>query len=260
MYLRLLGIFYKNTLIGELEYRTRFLANLGLSLFWLAWAGAGARIFFFHTETIAGWRYEEVLVVVGLFFALNGYRQLLIQPNLSQLSEYVRMGTLDYILTRPVDSQFLVSLRHLGVFNLGDPLLGLGLVGYALWLMRYLPGPLELALFCLTGLAAMLLLYSLNLLLQTTTIWLVNIERADALVWSLLEAGRFPVNFYTGWVRTALTVVVPVAFFTTFPAQALLGELPWPWALASVLLAGGSFALASWFWRFALRAYTGASA
>jgi ABC-type uncharacterized transport system permease subunit len=51
-----------------------------------------------------------------------------------------------------------------------------------------------------------MLLYSLNLILQTLTIWLVNLERADTLVWSLLEAGRFPVNFYTGWVRTALTL------------------------------------------------------
>jgi ABC-2 type transport system permease protein len=259
MYLRLLGIFYKNTLIGELEYRTRFLANLGLSMFWLIWAGVGARVFFFHTDTIAGWRYEEVLVVVGLFFTLNGFRQLLIRPNISQLSEYVRLGTLDYLLTRPINSQFLVSLRHLGVFNLGDPLLGLGMVTYALWLMRFLPGPVELALFALTGLAAMVLLYSMNMLIQTTTIWLVDIERADMLVWSLLEAGRFPVNFYQGWVRTALTVVVPVAFFTTVPAQALLGRLAWPWALAAALLAAGSFMLASWFWRFALRAYTGAS-
>jgi ABC-2 type transport system permease protein len=260
MYLRLLRIFYKNTLITELEYRVNFLANLGVSMFWLVWAGLGARVFYFHTDTIAGWRYAEVLVVVGLFFAINGFRQLLIQPNLSRLSEYVRMGTLDFILTRPIDSQFLVSLRHLGVFNLGDPLLGFGMVAYAFWLLGRAPGPLELALFLLTSLAALLLLYSLNLLLQTTTIWLVNIERADTLVWSLLEAGRFPVNFYSGWVRTALTVVVPVAFFTTFPAQALLGSLEWPWAVASLLLAGVSFAVASWFWRFALRSYTGASA
>lgn len=259
-YLRLLRIFYTNTLITELEYRTRFVANLGMSIFWLVWAALGARVFFFHTDTIAGWRYEELLVVVGLFFAMNGLRQLFIQPNLSQLSEYVRMGTLDYILTRPVDSQFLVSLRHIGVYNFGDPLLGLGLGAYGLWLMGYTPGPTELALFAVMALAATVLLYSLNLLLQTTTIWLVNIERADTVVWSLLEAGRFPVQFYRGWVRTALTVVVPVAFFTTFPAMALLGRLEAGWAVAAVLAAIVSFALASWFWRFALRSYTGASA
>lgn len=258
-YLRLLGIFYKNALISELEYRVQFWANLGLSLFWLVWAALGVRVFFFSTETIAGWSYPELLVVVGIFFALNGFRQAIIQPNLSQLSSHIRTGTLDYILTRPIDSQFLVSLRHLGVHNWGDPLLGLGLVAFAFTRLGRWPAPGDLALFAVAALAAALLLYSLNLALQTTTIWLVNLERADTLVWSLLEAGRFPVSFYRGWVRTALTVVVPVALFTTFPAQALLGRLAPATAALSLGVAAGAFVAASAFWRFALRSYTGAS-
>ncbi|MCU0491689.1 MAG: ABC-2 family transporter protein [Chloroflexaceae bacterium] len=258
-YLRLLSIFYKNSLITELEYRLQFWANLGLSLFWLVWAALGVRVFFIHTATIAGWRYEEVLVVVGLFFALNGYRQMFIQPNLSRLSQYVQQGLLDYMLTRPVNSQFLVSLRYIGVHNWGDPLLGLGLVAYAFWLLGYAPGPVQVGQFLLLALAAVVLLYSLNLLLQTTTIWLVNIERADTLVWSLLEAGRFPVDFYRGWVRLALTVLVPVAFFTTFPAMALLGRLEWWVAAVALLVALLAFVAASAFWRFALRSYTSVS-
>ena len=39
------------------------------------------------------------------------------------------------------------------------------------------------------------------------------------------EAARYPVTFFRGAVRTLLTVVVPVAFLTTFPTQALLEGL-----------------------------------
>lgn len=258
-YFRLLGIFYKNTLISELEYRVQFWANVGLSLFWLVWAALGVRVFFVGSDTIAGWSYPELLVVVGLFFALNGVRQMLIEPNLERISEYVQQGTLDFVLTRPIDSQFLVSLRYLGVHNWGDPLLGMGLVAYAFVQLGRVPGPYELAMFATSGLAALLILYSLSLALQTMAIWLVNMEQADRLIWSLLEAGRFPVSFYSGWVRTFLTVVVPVAIFTTFPAQALLGRLPWQVAALTLALGIGAFVAASAFWRFALRSYTGAS-
>ncbi len=258
-YLRLLTLFYKNTLISELEYRLNFWANLALSLFWLIWAALSVRIYFFHADSIAGWSYNELLVVMGLFFAMNGFRQMILKPNLSRISEYVRMGTLDYILTKPVDNQFLISLRHIGVYNWGDPLLGLGLVVYALWQLGRAPGLGEIALFVVLVVAAMLLLYSFNLLLQTTTIWLVNVERVDALVMGFLETGRFPISFYRGWVRTVLTVIIPVAFMTTFPAQALLGRLEWWLAAVAVGLAVFSFVLASVFWRFALRYYTGAS-
>jgi ABC-2 type transport system permease protein len=257
--LRLLAIFYKNTLINELEYRLNFVANIALSLFWLVWAALSVRVYFFHADSIAGWTYPELLIVMGLFFALNGYRQIVLNPNLSRLSEYVRLGTLDYILTKPVDSQFLVSLRYIGVYNWGDPLLGLGLVAYGLWRLDYMPGLGQLFLFAVLLLAAMLLLYSLNLILQTTTIWLVSVERLDALVMGFLEAGRFPIHFYRGWVRGLLTAVIPVAFMTTLPAQALLGQLQWTWAAAAVGVALLLFAFATWFWRFALRYYTGAS-
>ncbi|MGH2538051.1 MAG: ABC transporter permease [Candidatus Promineifilaceae bacterium] len=257
--LRLLGIFYKNTLINELEYRLNFLSNLALSLFWLLWAALSVRVYFFHTETIAGWRYHELLIVMGLFFMLNGFRQMVLEPNLSRLSEYVRLGTLDYVLTKPINSQFLVSLRHIGVYNWGDPLLGLGLVGYGLWRLEHLPSLGQVGQFIVLLAAAMIILYAFNLLLQTTTIWLINLDRADALVMGFLETGRFPVQFYRGWVRAALAVVIPVAFMTTFPAEALLGRLAWPWAAAAVVGAVGLFWLAAWFWRFALRYYTGAS-
>jgi ABC-2 type transport system permease protein len=53
--------------------------------------------------------------------------------------------------------------------------------------------------------------------------------------------------------------VVPVAFLTTFPAQALLGRLEDWIAVVSVVLAVLLFVVARAFWRFALRHYTGAS-
>jgi ABC-2 type transport system permease protein len=91
---------------------------------------------------------------------------MLLTPNLSRISEYVQMGTLDYMLTKPVNSQFMVSLRNIGVFNWGDPLLGLGLAGYAFAHLDYIPPIRDLGLFLLLVIASALLLYSFNLLLQ----------------------------------------------------------------------------------------------
>lgn len=259
-YWRLLKIFYKNTLTNELEYRVNFLSNVFLSLFWLVWAALSVRVYFFHTDSIAGWNYNEVLVVMGLFFMMNGLRQLILEPNLSRLSEYVKMGTLDYILTKPVNSQFLISLRYIGVFNWSDPLLGLGLIIYGLSQAQRTPTLGHIGLFVLMITAAMFILYGFSLIVQTLTIWLVSVERVDTLIEGMLETGRFPVTFYRGWLSGLLTVIIPVAFITTFPAQALLGRLDPIIGVAAVGLAVVLFVIASWFWNFALRHYTGASA
>ncbi len=95
-----------------LEYRADLLAKTLMSAFWLVWAAVGVSVYFRYTGDIAGWSHGGVLVVVGLFFAVNGIRQAFLEPNLALMREYVRRGTLDHVLTQPVDSQVLVSLRH----------------------------------------------------------------------------------------------------------------------------------------------------
>jgi ABC-type uncharacterized transport system permease subunit len=46
------------------------------------WAVAGVAVYFQFAGDIAGWGYGEV-VVVGLFFAVNGVKQVLFAPTCS---------------------------------------------------------------------------------------------------------------------------------------------------------------------------------
>ena len=55
------------------------------------------------------------------------------------------------------------------------------------------------------------------------------------------------------------TLVLPVAFLTTVPAQVLLGKAAAPMLLAGLALGVLFFAAARAFWLFALRFYTSAS-
>jgi len=127
-YVRILAVCWRAALAEQLEYRADLLAKTLMSAFWLAWAALGVSVYFQFTGDVGGWSYSEVLVVVGLFFSVNGVRQAFLEPNLERLGDGVRRGTLDHLLAQPVDSQVLVSLRHVDVHNLIDPVLGLVLV------------------------------------------------------------------------------------------------------------------------------------
>ena len=60
-------------------------------------------------------------------------------------------------------------------------------------------------------------------------------------------------------MRALLTFAVPVAFATTFPAQALLGRADARLLPVGLLLAALGLCGAHLFWRFALRHYSSAS-
>jgi ABC-2 type transport system permease protein len=77
-YLRLLTIFYKNSILKELEYRVNFLSNAFMSVFWLVWGVVGVSIFFLHRDKMGDWTFPEVLMVVGLFTFFNGVMESLL--------------------------------------------------------------------------------------------------------------------------------------------------------------------------------------
>ena len=52
--------------------------------------------------------------------------------NADEFSELVRTGTLDFALLKPIDTQFLVSLRRVDWSSLGNFFFGLVLLVYAL--------------------------------------------------------------------------------------------------------------------------------
>jgi len=60
-------------------------------------------------------------------------------------------------------------------------------------------------------------------------------------------------------VRFVLTFVLPIAFLTTVPAQAIIGALDTPLLVAAVGIAALALAVSRWLWRRALRNYTSAS-
>ncbi|MCB2147745.1 MAG: ABC-2 family transporter protein [Deltaproteobacteria bacterium] len=258
-YLRLLSIFYRNSLYTEMEYRANFIANFFMSAFWLAFAILGLHVFFYHRDQIGAWGYYEAMLVVGFYSLFNGLIEALLQPNLSRVIEQIRMGTFDFVLIKPVNSQFMASLRHLSIWKLADVAMGLGICVYAMVRLGLVPSMGDLIAGAGFVLCGAVILYSIWLMMVTSAFWFVRIDNISELFTAIYETGRFPVSVYPSWMRGVLTFVVPIAFITTFPAAALLGRAKVPLLWVALLLAAGLFCGCVCFWRYAVKRYSSAS-
>jgi len=258
-YARLFREFFRACLVEEFEYRANFAANLLTTLFGLAMALLTVQVYFYRTQQIGGWSYYEVLVLLGVFNAIHGFIEFFLQPNMSRLVGHIRKGTLDFVLTKPVDSQFYISFRHLVFWRLADVALGLGLVGFALWKLDAWPSAQMGLMFAVVFAASLVVVYSFWMGMMIFSFWAVKVDNLSYLFGSFFETARFPVSVYKGLLRLALTYVFPIAFITTFPAAAVVGRLGPSQAVLSIGIALVSFALARLLWKFALRSYTSAS-
>jgi ABC-2 type transport system permease protein len=259
-WLRLIWVFLRIAVLNELAYRANFFVQFFQSSLALVTALVGLAVVFSHTQTLAGWRASELLALVGIYFVVGGVSNVVIKPSMQQLMEDVRLGTLDYTLTKPADSQLLVSVKQVEIWELGDVILGLGVLAVALLRLRSSIGALQAVEFGIAVLAGAAIVYSFLLTLTTLSFWVVRVSNILVIFNAMYEAGRWPVGIYPPWLRLSLTFVVPVAFAITVPAEALVGRLNGPTLLGAVALAVVLLVGSRWFWTVGIRHYSGASA
>ena len=258
-HLRLFWLFLKLSLQDDAAYRGEFWTRLFMTLYSLAGVAAGLWILFSNTDTLAGWTLDQVIVLIGTYHVVSGVVRAVFSPNLQRVVEEVREGTLDFLLTKPGNSQFLASFRRIAVAALGESLLGLAviLVGFARLWDEVGAGALLTFLFALA--CGLTVLYAFWLCIITLVFWFVRIENVTQIFWSLFEAGRYPLDIYPGWLRALVSYIIPVAIVTTVPARGLMGSLS-PLTLAGFSLAALlALAAAARFWRYGIRSYTSAS-
>jgi ABC-2 type transport system permease protein len=259
-YLRLLWLHLRLGILNELQYRTNLVIQLIQSAVGLITALLGLGIVFSKTDSLGGWRPAELLAIVGVYTLVSGLTQLVVRPSLQRFMEDVRLGTLDFTLTKPVDAQALVSMRQIEVWKLIDVVVGLIVLGVAVNQLGASIGPAEALVFAVALLAGVVIISSFLLILATCAFWWVRLDNILNIFQSMYEAGRWPIGIYPPWLRYVLTFLVPVGFAITVPTEGLVGRLTSPTLLGAIALAIALPLIARVFWRFGVRHYSGASA
>lgn len=258
--LRLAWLYFRIGSMNELQYRANFFIQLLQSAVAVGTALVVLALVYSQTNELNGWSQSELLVVMGIQIMLGGVIRMSIQPNMQRLIEEVRDGKLDFALTKPEDSQVLVSVRDVRIWQSVDIFAGVAVLGYGIAGLEREVGIGDAVLFPLVLAAGAVMIYCFWLALSTLGFWLVNMWTLTELFEGVYQTGRFPVGIYPGWLRISVTFLVPIAFAITVPAEAVTSRLEWETVLLALAFAVVLFAFTRWWWRFGLRHYTGASA
>ena len=260
-YVRLVGFFMRASFQEEAAYRANFFISLFYSLLNLGTGVLGVTVIFGQVESIQGWSFQATLALLGVYLMVTALRGLFIGPGLESLAGMdgeIWSGKFDFTVLRPVNTQFLVSLRKWRLFALFDLLLGLGVLGAALAQPGFTLSAGQLAAFLLALLAGVLILYAILLVFAALVFWSPGV----LFTWifdGLFQMARYPLGMYPGWLKLVLTWVVPVGLITTIPAEALNGTLGLPMLAASLGVAALLAVGASFLFRMGLRRYASAS-
>src|SRR5262245_37384972 len=130
-YVRLLGVQFGMSALTAMQYRADFLVRGLIALLGMTITLIPLLVVFGERTSVAGWTFPESLVVVGWFTLLRAVLEGAVSPSLTAVVEHVRHGTLDFVLLKPADAQFLVSTAKFEPWRLVDVAGGLIVFAYA---------------------------------------------------------------------------------------------------------------------------------
>src|SRR5439155_10469544 len=148
-----------------IEYRANLLLDLFEEVIIVVTSLAAVLVLFSHTGVINGWTLPQMIVLLGVYYLIQGINSVVFEASFERFMEHVRLGTLDYILIKPANSQFMISMRHFQVAELGQLGLGALLVFVGVAQIDRQIGVIEVVLFAATLTCGLLLVDGLLLVL-----------------------------------------------------------------------------------------------
>jgi ABC-2 type transport system permease protein len=255
----LLWSFAKVSAIADLEYRLNVVVKILTDIFWYAAQLALFEVLFRHVNDISGWSIDTIRVFMGILFMVDAIYMFFFSENLDRLSESVSRGDLDLLLTKPVDSQFMISLRKISTPYLINLTLA---ASWTIWSVNRaaieLDGARVLAVVVLVA-CGVLITYSCRFFFSAMALIFTRAENLNYVWYQLYRLATRPDSIYPSWVRFAILTFLPMGFIASVPARALIEGPTLVWLAGGVLLAGLALGATRVFWRFGLRRYSSAS-
>ena len=258
-YFRLALVQLRISAAAGMAYRGDFLLEGFMALAWMAMTLLPLFVLYQGRETVAGWDAPSAMIVIGYFMAVRAVLEGVVSPSFVDLVERIRSGAFDYVLLKPVDAQAIVSASRFEPWKIFDLLGAITLMIYAFAKKGHAPEIQDVGLGLLLFVAGVLAMYSIWIVFASASFWVVRLDNLTFLIGAIFDTARWPVHVFRGVWRVIFTFVFPIAVMTTFPAMALLGELPTRTVLATL---GGTallLAISRLVWRTAIRSYTSAS-
>lgn len=248
-------------LLNMVQYRTNFFFELFGVTVHLVTALLGLSVIFNQTSSLNGWSSSELVMLLGIQTMLGSIIGVVFEPSFGVFMENVRLGTLDFMLTKPADSQVMVTFQRVEGGAIAGTIAGAVILGIGIARHGERIGIAQALLFTVMMLVGILIMYSFLLILATLAFWFVKLDNVLMIFDTTFgQAGRWPISIYPSWLKGMLTFVIPIAFVVTVPAEALSGRANWQTIAGACVLAVAFMIGARWFWRYGTKHYTGASA
>ena len=269
-YRRVWLTFVRNALVREMTFRGNFIINLVTRAFWFAAQITLFEIIFRNVPEINGWTREQYFAFMATGMLINAIVEAFFMPNCANFSELIRTGNLDFVLLKPIDTQFLVSCEKVQLAMINQVLFALAFLGYALYGIGEPVSVFQVVAYVTFVAVGVAFFYSLMIALASTSIWLGRNQGLYDFWFYITVFARYPRSIWNGTdpsrleagelLQGAFTWVVPILLVVTVPATVIAKSFDsWQLPLIGLCASLGGLLASRFIFNWSLRHYRSAS-
>ena len=273
-YLGVFLTFARNSLVRDMMFPANFIIETISSVGWVLMNIGFYLLIFEYTDQIGAdgaaggaWDKHQFFVFIATSMFINSMVQLLFMTNADEFSEPIRTGGLDFALLKPIDTQFLISLRRIEWASLANFVVAAVLMAYALPRVEGFQLTIwQLMLYPVYLLGGIGILYSLMIVLAAASVWLGRNTSIYDFWFYITNFSRYPMEIYHGpvgdWLRRVFTFALPILIVVNVPARLLAKPLRPEYAylaLFAIVATVMSLLASRWVFQRALLSYRSAS-
>jgi ABC-2 type transport system permease protein len=273
-YLRVFLTFARNSLVRDMMFPANFIIETISTFGWVLMNVGFYLLIFQYTDQIGAdgtaggaWDKHQFFVFIATSMFINSIVQMFFMTNADEFSELIRTGGLDFALLKPIDTQFLISLRRIEWASLANFIVAAVLMAYALPRVEGFTLTLwQVVLYPVYIAAGVGVLYSLTIVLASASVWLGRNTSIYDFWFYITGASRYPMEIYSGpigdWLRVIFTFVFPILIVVNVPARMLAKPLRPEYAYLALFAIAAtivSLVASRWVFQRALLSYRSAS-
>lgn len=242
---------------GAMQYRKNFTASVITSLLYSLIYPLFQLMIFTKTKGFQGWTIEQVMFFQAVFMLVTGLMQTLFSNVIIFISMLVVQGNFDRIMLLPYPPLLSLFTRGFSYYALGSVLAGsIGTVYFAIKMQIHIS---VFNIFLGVVLITIGLVFYLSILIFYCALVLrwTNFSRMRDILEKMFFFTSLPAEVFSGTSKFIYLFVFPIAIWTYFPVQALLGRID-AYVFPSIMVCFLFFAVSILVWNYNLKKYTSA--
>lgn len=251
--------FSKLSLASQLEYKINFISSILCEIGYFVIKSMYAVICYQNNVQIGTLNPDKICIIIGTYTLLTGI-YMIVYPGFITLPDKVKSGAVDLVITKPISSQFILTLTQVDFgLALTNVIGGMSMIIYG-WQRSGIPISFtHIGGFVFLIICSSVLTYSLFLIPEILSFKLISVEGMNAFSAAIWDFNNMPMQLYGRTIQTLGLFIFPILLISNWPGLFIMGELSIGWILFDIAMSVFWFVVVRLMWKRAIKSYASAN-